>query len=212
MNLATGEEEYTPPTDLTVYNPIGPSVSLSRLYNSLRPTDSTYESDDFGVGWSHNYNVTVYDPTVNVNSRLLQGQFATARITGTDGPGSGLTWDIVLNGSTVASSSTANGWSVSSTSGSSGPVFNLSLPSAATVATNYEVRYNSTGYPGFGQSARFDVASASSMPQVPQGGSASFSSPGTDAPASGLTWDIVQGATTIATSAVPNGWSVKSPG
>lgn len=66
VNLATGEEEYTPAPDLIVYNPIGPSVTWQRIYNSLRspnPGDKSYESDDFGVGWSQAYNVGVYDPT-----------------------------------------------------------------------------------------------------------------------------------------------------
>ena len=49
--------------------------------------------------------------------------------------------------------------------------------------------------------------SASAPVQVPQGGAATITGNGTDAPASSLTWDIVQGSTTIATSASPNGWS-----
>ena len=47
VNLATGEEEYRPAPDLTVYNPTGPSVSFSRIYNSLRD-----ESIGLGTGWS----------------------------------------------------------------------------------------------------------------------------------------------------------------
>lgn len=42
VNLATGEEEYTPPTDLTVYNPHGPSIAWGRLYNSLRSGENDY--------------------------------------------------------------------------------------------------------------------------------------------------------------------------
>lgn len=59
VNLATGEEEYTPADDIEVYNPTGPSVKWGRLYNSLRAQDGTYQFYDFGMGWSHNYNIGV---------------------------------------------------------------------------------------------------------------------------------------------------------
>jgi len=52
VNLATGEEEYAPAPDITVYNPKGPSVVWSRTFNSLANT----VPNGFGVGWSHNYN------------------------------------------------------------------------------------------------------------------------------------------------------------
>jgi hypothetical protein len=66
VNLATGEEEYTPDPDLNVYNPIGPSVSFSRIYHSLRAPhfEAWYESSDFGQGWSYSYNIGVEDPTL----------------------------------------------------------------------------------------------------------------------------------------------------
>ena len=48
-NLATGEEEYTPSPDITVYNPYGPQVTWSRIYGSLRSSaESAYEYTDFG--------------------------------------------------------------------------------------------------------------------------------------------------------------------
>ena len=78
VNLATGEEEYGLEPDITVYNPTGPSVVWQRSYRSLRgpgrnqqnnanpyyesQSDLTYQSDDFGVGWTQNYNVGVIDP------------------------------------------------------------------------------------------------------------------------------------------------------
>ncbi len=75
VNLATGQEEYSPKADLEVYNPHGPSVTWSRTYNSLRrpgqgffePGDNyltgdfDYEMNDFGQGWSRAYNVGVSD-------------------------------------------------------------------------------------------------------------------------------------------------------
>ncbi len=67
INLATGEEEYTP-TDLTVYNPHGPSISWGRIYDSLQACDPATgeafgvpEQNDFGNGWSQTYNVGVQD-------------------------------------------------------------------------------------------------------------------------------------------------------
>ena len=82
VNLATGEEEYQPAPDLTVYNPKGPSVSWQRIYNHLRngevPTAQAdwtnipqsphvigphnYSNSDYGTGWSQGYNMYVYDP------------------------------------------------------------------------------------------------------------------------------------------------------
>ena len=58
VNLATGEEEYTPAADLTVYNPHGPSVSWSRIYDSLH-AQTGFEDTDYGSGWSQTYNVGV---------------------------------------------------------------------------------------------------------------------------------------------------------
>src|SRR5579884_1868676 len=60
VNLATAEEEYSPAADLTVYNPTGPSVVFSRIYNSLRPPHWTDPPSMLGIGWSHNYNVAVF--------------------------------------------------------------------------------------------------------------------------------------------------------
>lgn len=73
VNLATGEEEYTPQADLTVYNPIGPSIRWGRLYNSLRSQNVGYQSHDFGMGWSHTYNIGV------VMSNLESTTIATAK-------------------------------------------------------------------------------------------------------------------------------------
>lgn len=61
VNLANGEEAYTPPADLTVYNPKGPAVQWRRIYNTLRVSYNTfYEYNDFGSGWSHGYNILLY--------------------------------------------------------------------------------------------------------------------------------------------------------
>ena len=63
VNLATGEEEYSAPPDLVVYNPHGPAVIWKRSYNSYRGPEAAYEPNDFGAGWSQPYNIGVYDDT-----------------------------------------------------------------------------------------------------------------------------------------------------
>lgn len=70
VNLATGEEEYSPAADLTVYNPVGPPVIWGRMYNSLRnnaPNMSgtndydRYSYADYGQGWADSYDASVSD-------------------------------------------------------------------------------------------------------------------------------------------------------
>ncbi len=70
VNVAMGQENHHPGTDLSVYNPVGPSVTWQRLYESLRGNgdgyyegDRTYQCNDFGPGWTQNYNVGVSDPS-----------------------------------------------------------------------------------------------------------------------------------------------------
>lgn len=63
VNLATGEEEYAPPADLTVYNPHGPSITWQRYYHDLGDIRSETPSGGYGYGWS-----TSYDYSVSVNS------------------------------------------------------------------------------------------------------------------------------------------------
>lgn len=93
VNLTTGEEEYTPAPDLVVYNPNGPAVTWSRLYNSLRGNDEAYQLNDFGPGWSHPYNVLVYDPQGTTAPPPSDpaavpegGKSTTVPVTGSDGP------------------------------------------------------------------------------------------------------------------------------
>jgi RHS repeat-associated protein len=65
VELATGEEMYNPPADLTVYNPIGPSVVWQRQYASLRGAYQVpngqypYAQLAFGNGWNTAYDYQV---------------------------------------------------------------------------------------------------------------------------------------------------------
>lgn len=54
VNLATGEMEYRPAPDLTVYNPTGPSVTWRRYYNSFSRAYGAW-----GFGWDHAYSLGV---------------------------------------------------------------------------------------------------------------------------------------------------------
>jgi RHS repeat-associated protein len=207
VNVATGEEEYEPEPDLTVYNPRGPAVVWSRIYNSLRGTSATYNYFDFGVGWSTPYNLLLVDPAgAPLNPQIPQGSSLEIPTTGTTAPAAGLSWEIVRAGATVASSASPGGWTV--TPNPYYPEFfcTVSPPATAASATGYEARYNATHGANPGPySAVFDVRPPNA---VPVGASAEFPITGTDAPAGSLTWDILRGATTVATSAAPNGWAV----
>ncbi len=205
VNLATGEDDYEPPMpDLMVYNPHGPSVTWGRVYESLRPPtprEHSYESDDFGAGWSQFYNINVYDPTALLNPQVFQGGSNTFPTTGSDQPASGLTWDIVQNGNTIATSSNTNGWSVSLDV--STMQLTVGAPSSAGATMNYEARY--LYEPGYGVSAYFDVLQSG---DVPQGAIITLSSNGSNAPPSGDNWAVLQNGSLIATNQSPAGWNV----
>jgi YD repeat-containing protein len=63
VDLATGEENYSPAADLTVYNPIGPSVVWRRQYVSLRGLIQVpsglfpYAQYAFGLNWNTAYDM-----------------------------------------------------------------------------------------------------------------------------------------------------------
>ena len=213
VNLATGEEEYKPAPDLSVYNPIGPSVVWSRMYNSLRGPNAAYQSDDFGIGWSQPYNVYVYDTGFRLNDLVAQGGSCTVgNNAGTDAKGAGLTWDIVRNGATVATSATPNGWTATLPTSFGVRWATVAAPASATIANNYEVRYTYTYYSGTtNTSSFFDVVAPTSSLRVFQGVSTSATPNGSNAPAASQNWDIVQGSTVVANATNPNGWTVSLP-
>jgi RHS repeat-associated protein len=195
VNLGTLEEELAPDNDF-VYNPIGPSVVWGHLYNSLKGNDQASESTDFGMGFSQNYNVGIYDP--NATPAPLVPTNGTLPITpnGADAPATGLTWDIVRNGTTVATSSVTNNWYVTWSSGQ----LSVTAPNVAPAA-GYEARY--TG----GHSAFFDLTTPA--PQyLPQGTVGTVSLNGTTSGLPTNSWQVKQGTTVIASNLAPNGWNV----
>lgn len=197
VNLATGEEEYHPAPDLAVYNPHGPAIVWQRQYRSLRgPNPDLYQANDLGIGWSHPYNIWVTAPGgASMIPQVSPDIYSNFVKTGTDIPPVGITWDVLLNGTTVASSAVPNGWIVNFFG-----AFSVKAAATATIANNYEVRYKG----GYGMaSAYFDVAEAGAGPR---GATAIITPSGTEAPPTGMVWEILQGGVTLATSADPRGW------
>ena len=204
VNPATLEEQYEPDADLTVYNPIGPSVSFSRIWQQFfGPRAQRTRRMIFGAGWSHNSNYLMYDPTTKPLNHYQQGS-SSSQISsqGNDAPGSGLSRDIVQNGVTIATSTTTNGWSA----GSQQNYISLTVPSKCPPARPPPAHLFAMGarlksYGSTFLSTYFDVYASTSTPQAPAGGTASFYFTGHDKrQRSGLTWDIVCVSTTIATS------------
>jgi len=114
VNLATGEEEYTPSPDITVYNPAGPPVVWSRIYNSLRGPDQNYQAEDFGIGWSQPYNMHVYDPSIQYTQGIGSGGGTTTG--GTSGGGTttgGTSGGGTTTGGTSGGGTTTGGYGAS---------------------------------------------------------------------------------------------------
>ena len=82
VNLATGELEITPDSDISVYNPNGPQVVFGRIYNHLHSSlDPLYNIGDFGEGWSHNYNMGIADNNVTFAPVFPAGATSTLQNT-----------------------------------------------------------------------------------------------------------------------------------
>lgn len=205
VNLATGEDEYQA-TDLTVYNPKGPSVIWRRLYNSLRGPAKQYQADDFGIGWSHPYNISVYDPSI-YNPTLVEsgGVIVNVPITGTSPVPVGVSWVVVYGGSTVATSAATGGWYVALLTDGR---IQVKAPAGTPGGTDYEVRCAYTvGTNRLFSSGIFDVTTASAS-TCTQGDAAIVPETGATAPATGTWWEVLQGGTTVATSSLPRGWII----
>jgi hypothetical protein len=116
VDLATGEMTHDPAADLAVYNPIGPSVKWSRSYSHLYDNGfpGTVARNDFGNGWSQPYNMFVYDPSFQNYEETLSGSATYLAAETYDTLTSGLTWQILSSGTVIASSSSTNGWNVTS--------------------------------------------------------------------------------------------------
>lgn len=152
------------------------------------------------------------DPSVSVaasNPQATPGASVSFSTTANDAPAAGLTWDIVRGGTTLATSASPGGWSVTS-GGTGSSNLTVSVPTGTSPAPGCEVRYSysSSGY-NVSVSAFFDVVAVVS---IPQGTSASFAAAGTDMPAAGLSWDIIQNGVRVATSVQPGGWQVNASG
>jgi RHS repeat-associated protein len=204
IDLAHLTDSVSPELDLAVHNPIGPSVAWGRRYNSiLSAFDSSevYDAQDlfnFGQNWTTSYSDFVVDSTPFVVPQAPEG--VSTQI-GSQGPGTldaGYTWELYLNGSKVQDNTNPGGWTVSLP----GPEVLITPPTTLSSTLGYKIvwTWNYSTY-----SAQFDALPAET---VRQGMQADFSPNGSDAPSTGLSWDIVRAGTTVASSSSPNSWSV----
>lgn len=205
VNLANGQASVESTSNLSVYNPTGPSVAWSLRYDSLRGYDAASNFQEFGAGWSHSYSMGMFDPNPGTANVIVApgGSSVYVTVTGTDAPANGQSWDIAQGGSVIASSSSPGGWSVYG-----GSYFQVSAPASVSEVTNLEVRCNLGPNGGGNKSAFIDVL----VHTVPQGASAAIGVDGSESCASGLSWDITRNGVTVATSTAPNGWTADRSG
>jgi RHS repeat-associated protein len=202
VNLATGEMTHTPSADLTVYNPIGPSIAWGRGYAHLinnTGVAGSREVNDFGSGWTQPYNVLVYDPDLYPVVQVSQGLSTGIVPEQYDTIGTGLTWQVVQGSTALASSSTPNGWAWEGAT---------ITPPATTSGTGFFIRWTASGIYGTSTyRSYFDVVPPYQAAQGNQ--SVAMAPTGNALPANYNTWDIVYNGTVIAGSAEyssNNGW------
>ncbi len=191
VNLATGEEEYRPAADLTVYNPVGPSVQWTRLYDSLRGENvPTYEADDYGFGWSQGYAVGVRNSNAipsSADPHFLTGTTNTViAYQGASSGGTGNTadtWTVSQGSTTVATNTAPNGWSlIFSPNSQSNSRYSLSIPANASPSATYswEYQHNTGGlyveFGSFAVQAAAPIAGSRSL-YLANGGTVTFTAP-----------------------------------
>lgn len=150
VNLATGQETIAPPPDLNVYNPTGPSVSLSRVYGSQRVNANVgyWNQTDFGPEWAQSYDMTVMDEYVREMPQLIPGAGGPVNVsvTGNNSPdvspcnsSGNCSWQILNSaGGNVANSMSGDsgGWNIVGAPGTT--LISLTAPSSAA-AGNYTI-------------------------------------------------------------------------
>lgn len=157
VNLSNGEEVYSCPPDMIVYNPNGPDVVFQRYYNSLRGFDPSYYFKLLGTGWSHSYNICIYDPhaTEIIQNAVMQEGTGRVTVTGSNAPGTvnipqedgpdiiqQLYWQILRNGVDIANNVNWDGWGVGVEEDNGVRTILVRAPphAVATSAPVYEVR------------------------------------------------------------------------
>jgi RHS repeat-associated protein len=218
VDLATGQEEYSPAPDIVVHNAHGPPILWTRIFDSLRPYNETfsanqvytayYESADYGNGWSQSYSYVVDCPNQAANPMqfIVAGSGASSDTSTQSGIGvsyggtvpSGLTWEVTQGSNVLATSSNPNGWTAS---------FNgefsvaLSAPATAQAAIGCTVvyAYSPTGC----VTGYFDLLAADT---VPRSAPTYLQMTGTYGGAVNNLWEIWYDGAAIATSSDPHGW------
>jgi len=184
VNLATGEEEYRPAPDLTVYNPVGPSVQWTRLYDSLRGDNRlAYETEDYGIGWSQGYNVgvinrdsiaTTANPLLQIGQaqEVIQYDGLTQLTTATSN-----FWVISDSSNTAVASNnpsygTQNGWNMTDTVSANGShQFSVSVSASAKGGNNFTWNYYNAVNNGH---AQLNIGSFDVLPSGPTAGTKSL--------------------------------------
>jgi len=203
VNLATGQENLAPPPDLVVYNPTGPSVSLSRIYGSQRDiNDNAWNGYDFALPWSQSYDMTIFDNNVRDLPEAPQDVYTTVSTTGHDAPSGSASWEVDYNGTELTNSSSPGGWSVPDGTSSGIPV---KPPSGTIVSYNYEVRWKASGS---SYSGTFGVPASGTITE----GAGGYLSCTTTSTVPSNTWVISYGGTAIANPTSPAGWTVTTIG
>jgi RHS repeat-associated protein len=111
--------------------------------------------------WPQARNTLTFLATGTANPQIPAGSSLDMALFGSDVPLNG-DWDIVLNGSIVASSGNRKGWNVELDQTPYGGAI-VSVPITATIANGYEVRVAET----LSKSGTFDVVPASSVIRAP---------------------------------------------
>lgn len=80
VNVATGEEVYTPKPDIVAYNPAGQAAAFQRTYFG-RAANQTYGSPGLPNGWVHNYDYTLLHNCSPWNLMLVSPERAAVVLT-----------------------------------------------------------------------------------------------------------------------------------
>lgn len=163
VDLSTGEEVYSCPPDLVVYNPEGQPVVWQRMYNSLRGYTAGDQFDDFGTGWSHTYNYYIIDQDMTRPplGEVWRGTSGKTPVTGAEFPANYLydsnndgtpesyprEWQILIGSTTVAGSEDSNGWTVGYDNAAN-QIIVVAPENASGGTYKIRIRHNSTAVSG----------------------------------------------------------------
>jgi RHS repeat-associated protein len=132
-------------------NPVGWNVAYAAGNLTITVPATQFAATAFEARFD--YNGTGNSASFDVVPRITAGGIVTFWVPMGNACAAGVTWDIVRNGTTIATSSAANGWIAERSQRQDAPVlpFAMRAPYAAVIGQNYEFRYSD------GHSTPFDV-------------------------------------------------------